>query len=48
VDFSIAVLYRGARLADVWRDLAVIAGFGAASFAAALARFRRTITVMQT
>jgi ABC-2 type transport system permease protein len=48
VDFSIAVLYRGAGLGDVWRHLAVVAGFGAACFAGALGRFRRTITVMQT
>jgi ABC-2 type transport system permease protein len=40
VDLSAAVLFRGAGAADVWREIAMMAGLGAALFAAALLRFR--------
>src|SRR5512140_2520128 len=43
VSFSIAVLCRGATLADTWPHMAVVVGTGIAFFLAALARFRRTI-----
>lgn len=48
VNFSIAVLYRGAGVDGVWPDLALVSGTGVAFFLAALVRFRRAITVMQT
>jgi ABC-2 type transport system permease protein len=38
-----AVLYRGADLTVVWRDLAAITGIGAVFFLAALWRFRRAL-----
>jgi len=43
VAFSQAILYRGAGVAIVWPQLAVMAGIGAAFFLIALARFRRAI-----
>ena len=43
VDFSAAVLFRGAALADVWREIATMAALGAALLGAALLRFRRHI-----
>ncbi|MGE5098157.1 MAG: ABC transporter permease [Betaproteobacteria bacterium] len=46
VSFSIAVLCRGATLADTWPHMAVIVGTGIAFFVAALARFRRTIAAV--
>jgi ABC-2 type transport system permease protein len=47
VKLSMAILYRGAGLADVWQDFAAVAGMGLAFFLAALARFRRTVSLMQ-
>jgi ABC-2 type transport system permease protein len=44
VSFSIAVLCRGASLAETWPHVAVVAASGAAFFAGALARFRRTVS----
>jgi ABC-2 type transport system permease protein len=41
-----AILYRGAGLAVVWPQFIALAVIGAALFAYALARFRRTIDAM--
>jgi ABC-2 type transport system permease protein len=43
VTLAQAILYRGAGLAVVWPQLLAIGGIGAACFAIAHARFRRTI-----
>jgi ABC-2 type transport system permease protein len=43
VSLAQAVLFRGAGLSVVWPQLLAIAGIGAAYFAAALLRFRRTL-----
>jgi len=48
VQFSQAVLYRGAGLDIVWRQLAVLAGIGTVFFLLALLRFRRTIVSFQS
>lgn len=48
VQFSQAVLYRGAGLDIVWRQLAVLAGIGSVFFLVSLARFRRTIVSFQS
>jgi len=45
VSFAQAILYRGAGFDVVWPQFLAIAGIGAALFAAALARFRRTVAV---
>ena len=45
VAFSQAVLFRGAGLEAVWQPLLATAGIGALAFVAALARFRRTVTL---
>jgi ABC-2 type transport system permease protein len=45
VAFSQAVLFRGAGLEAVWQPLLATAGIGALAFIAALARFRRTVTL---
>lgn len=47
VAFSQAVLFRGAGLEAVWQPLLATAGLGALAFVAALARFRRTVTLSQ-
>jgi ABC-2 type transport system permease protein len=44
VDFAQGILYRGAGLDILWPQLAAIALIGAVLFAAALHRFRRTVT----
>ena len=48
VSMSMAILYRGAGLSAVWPDLAAVAGMGLVFFVAALAGFRRTVTLAQT
>ncbi len=45
VAFSQAVLFRGAGIEAVWQPLLATAGIGALAFVAALARFRRTVTL---
>jgi ABC-2 type transport system permease protein len=45
VAFSQAVLFRGAGIEAVWQPLLATAGIGALAFAAALVRFRRTVTL---
>jgi ABC-2 type transport system permease protein len=47
VSLSMAILYRGAGVAAVWQDLAAVAGMGLAFFLIALARFRKTVSLMQ-
>lgn len=47
VAFSQAVLYRGADLAIVWPQLAMIAAISAVFFVVALLRFRRVLVAMQ-
>ncbi|MCW9014661.1 MAG: ABC transporter permease [Gammaproteobacteria bacterium] len=47
VSLAQAILFRGAGLAVVWPQLLAIAGIGAAFFAAALLRFRKTVTLAQ-
>ena len=47
VDFPLVILYRGAELAVVWKQFAVVLLIGAICFAVALARFRRMLAVMQ-
>ncbi len=46
VSLAQAILYRGADLSIVWPQLLAIVGIGAAFFAGALWRFRRTIGQM--
>jgi len=48
VSFAQAILYRGAGLDVVWPQFLAIVAIGGALFAAALARFRRTVADMQT
>ncbi|RPJ45389.1 MAG: ABC transporter permease [Betaproteobacteria bacterium] len=48
VSFAQAILYRGAGLDVVWPQFLAIVAIGGALFAAALARFRRTIADVQT
>ncbi len=45
VAFSQAVVFRGAGIDIVWPQLLATAGIGAVAFAAALVRFRRTVTL---
>jgi ABC-2 type transport system permease protein len=45
VAFSQAVVFRGAGIDIVWPQLLATAGIGAVAFVAALARFRRTVTL---
>ncbi len=45
VAFAQAVAFRGAGLGIVWPELAATAAIGAAAFATALARFRRTVSL---
>lgn len=47
VSFALAILYRGADLAAVWREFAMVAAIGTVCFIFALARFRRTVTIAQ-
>lgn len=47
VSFAQAILYRGAGIDVVWPQFLAITAIGAALFAGALARFRRTVTDMQ-
>lgn len=47
VALSQAVLFRGAGIADVWRELAILAGLGGLFLALALARFRRMLAKAQ-
>jgi ABC-2 type transport system permease protein len=46
VELSQAILYRGAGLEVVWRPFMALAAIGAALFALALSRFRKTISLM--
>jgi ABC-2 type transport system permease protein len=43
VKFAQAVLYRGAGIGVVWRDLAIMLGLGAGFLVGALLRFRRML-----
>ena len=43
VAFSQAILYRGAGLAVVWPDLAILAAISAVFFGISLLRFRKSI-----
>ncbi len=45
---ALAVLYRGAGLQSVWTELLATVAIGAVFFLAALARFRRMMTLMQS
>jgi ABC-2 type transport system permease protein len=45
---ALAILYRGAGLDSVWTEFVFVAAIGAVFFAIALARFRRTVTVVQS
>lgn len=45
---ALAILYRGAGIESVWTEFVSVAAIGAVFFATALARFRRTITVVQS
>lgn len=47
VGIAQAVLYRGAGLEFVWRDLAAVAGIGLVFFLGALMRFRRAVALAQ-
>lgn len=47
VNFSQAVIFRGATAGDVWPEIAMMAGIGLAMFAAALMRFRRSMAAAQ-
>jgi ABC-2 type transport system permease protein len=47
VAFAQAILYRGVGIEDVWPHFLVVAGIGAAFFALAAFRFRRSITAAQ-
>lgn len=47
VDSAMAILFRGAGLADVWPQFAAVAALGLAFFSAALVRFRATVAAMQ-
>jgi ABC-2 type transport system permease protein len=47
VDSSLAILYRGADLAIVWKQFAVVVLIGAICFGIALSRFRRMLALMQ-
>lgn len=47
VNSALAILYRGADLASVWKELLVTAIIGFAFFAVALARFRKMIAIVQ-
>ena len=47
VNLSMAILYRGAGFAPVWQNFAAVAGMGLVFFLAALARFRKTVSVVQ-
>jgi ABC-2 type transport system permease protein len=47
VNVTQAILYRGAGLDVVWPHLAAVAAIGVVFFAAALMRFRKTVTAMQ-
>ena len=48
VSLSMAILYRGAGFADVWGHFAAVAAIGAVFFTGALARFRKTVSVLQS
>ncbi len=48
VNLAMSVLYRGAGLDAVWRDVAAVIALGLAYFAASLARFRRAMSALQT
>jgi ABC-2 type transport system permease protein len=48
VSFAEAILFRGAGMDVVWRDFAAVTGIGSLLFAAALVRFRRTVTEGQS
>jgi ABC-2 type transport system permease protein len=47
VSFAMAILYRGAGFDAVWPDFAAVTAIGALFFAAALARFRKTVSAAQ-
>lgn len=48
VNYSMAILYRGAGLADVWQHVVVVAAMGLVFFFGALMRFRKTVALIQT
>lgn len=48
VDGSMAILFRGAGIADIWPQFSAVTALGLAFFAAALARFRATVSAIQT
>jgi ABC-2 type transport system permease protein len=48
VSLSMAILYRGAGFTDLWLHFAAVAAIGALFFTAALARFRKTVSVLQS
>jgi len=48
VSLSMAILYRGAGFLDVWGHFAAVAAIGVVFFAAALARFRKTVSALQS
>jgi ABC-2 type transport system permease protein len=47
VNYSMAILYRGAGLADVWQHAAVVSAMGLVFFFGALLRFRKTVALLQ-
>ena len=47
VELGQAILYRGAGLDVIWRDLLAMTGVGACFFTVALLRFRRAVTQTQ-
>ena len=47
VDFSQAIIYRGAGIDIVWPEFAIVAALGLAFFGASLFLFRRSIAVTQ-
>jgi ABC-2 type transport system permease protein len=47
VNLSMAILYRGASLTAVWPDFAAVVAMGLVFFLGALARFRRTVSLVQ-
>jgi ABC-2 type transport system permease protein len=48
VDSSMAILFRGAGFFDIWPQFAAMSALGLVFFAGALARFRATVSALQT
>jgi len=48
VNLAMSVLYRDAEFGSVWRDFAAVIAIGVVFFVAALARFRRTVSAIQS